>query len=74
MMSKMVVGWLWLEMAKTALKTFGDSSGEEDKQFLAGKLQACRYFIDWELGEVEHQAGLLTALDDTCATMQESWF
>ena len=74
MMCKMVVGWLWLEMAQTAQKKFGDSSGEEDKQFLAGKLQACRYFMDWELGEVEHQASLLTALDDTCATMQESWF
>lgn len=74
MMGKMVVGWLWIEMAQKAQCAFGESSGQEDQQFLAGKLQACRYFIDWELGEIEHQASLLTTLDDTCSTMQQNWF
>jgi len=74
MMGKMVVGWLWLEMAQKASERFASSGSEEDQQFLAGKLQACQYFINWELGEVEHQAQLLTQLDDTCASMQADWF
>jgi len=74
LMGKMVVGWLWIEMAQKAVATFSDSESEEDQTFLAGKLQACKYFIDWELGEVEHQAKLLTSLDDTCSSMKQDWF
>jgi len=74
LMGKMVVGWLWIEMAQKAVATFANSESEEDQTFLAGKLQACKYFIDWELGEVEHQAKLLTSLDDTCSSMKQDWF
>jgi len=74
LMGKMVVAWLWLEQACVAHAQFGDSQVQADQDFLAGKLQACRYFITWELGEVEHQAQLLTQLDDTCLAMQADWF
>lgn len=74
LMSKMVVGWLWLEMADKAVDTFGDSETDEDKQFLAGKLQAAQYFIRWELAEIDHQAKLLTSFDTTCLDMQADWF
>ena len=74
MMGKMVVAWLWIEMAEKAIRVFGESQSEEDKQFMAGKLQACKYFIEWELGEIEHQAQLLTSLDDTCSSMEKEWF
>lgn len=74
MMGKMVVGWLWLDMASKAFKCFGTSHSTADQQFLAGKLQACRYFIRWELGEIEHQASLLSNFDETCSGMQAEWF
>lgn len=74
MMGKMVVAWLWLEMADKAIGEFSDSGSEEDQQFLAGKLQTCKYFIEWELGEIESQSSLLTELNDTCLTMQADWF
>lgn len=74
MMGKMVVAWLWIEMASVAQQKLGDSSNQEDQDFVAGKVQACRYFIDWELGEIEHQAELLKSLDSTCSDMQENWF
>ena len=74
MMGKMVIGWLWLEMADKAIDTFGASAAEDDQQFLAGKLQAARYFIRWELPEIEHQAKLLAGFDDTCTTMNPDWF
>ena len=74
MMGKMVVAWLWLEMAEKAILAFSDSESEDDQQFLAGKLQTCKYFIEWELGEITTQSQLLMELNDTCLDMQESWF
>jgi butyryl-CoA dehydrogenase len=74
MMGKMVVAWLWLEMADKAITAFAESNSDEDQQFLAGKLQTCQYFIEWELGEVSSQSRLLTELNSTCADMQETWF
>jgi len=74
MMGKIVVAWLWLEMAEKALTSFSSSESEDDKHFLAGKLQACKYFIEWELGEIDSQSKLLIELNSTCADMQSDWF
>ncbi|MDX1693182.1 MAG: acyl-CoA dehydrogenase [Ketobacteraceae bacterium] len=74
MMGRLVVGWLWLEMASRALTRFSTSDSEEDQHFLAGKLQAARYFILWELPEIKHQSQLLKTLDSCCAEMQPEWF
>ncbi|WP_288688558.1 acyl-CoA dehydrogenase [uncultured Acinetobacter sp.] len=74
MMGKVIISWLWLDMANKAVATFQQSELEEDQNFMAGKLQAAQYFIRWELPEIEHQAQLLNELDDTCLNMQESWF
>ncbi len=80
MFGKIVVAWLWLEMADKAIDTFADSmektdaSSIEDQNFLVGKLQAARYFIRWELPKIEHQAQLLQTLDSTCLDMQSDWF
>lgn len=74
MMGKMIVAWLWLEMADKAIESFSGSDTAEDKMFLAGKLQAAQYFIRWELPKVEHQANLLQGFDNTCMSMQADWF
>ena len=74
MMGKMVVAWLWIEMADKAIESFSDSTSGENQQFLAGKLQAAQYFIRWELPKVEHQANLLQGFDETCMAMQANWF
>ena len=74
MMGKMVVAWLWVEMADKAIERFADSTLIEDEQFLAGKLQAAQYFMRWELPKVQHQANLLQGFDDTCMAMQADWF
>ncbi|ASP39234.1 acyl-CoA dehydrogenase [Bacterioplanes sanyensis] len=68
MMGRCVIGWLWLEMAEKAL------SSELADEFIHGKLQTARYFIRWELPEIEHQAQLLCGLDTTCMDMQNHWF
>ena len=70
MFGKVVVSWLWLEMAEKALR----HSASLDSDFVAGKVRAAQYFIRWELPEIEHAANLLTAFDDTCAGMNNDWF
>ncbi len=74
MMGKMVVAWLWIEMADKAIESLADSTSAEDQQFLAGKLQAAQYFVRWELPKVEHQANILQGFDETCMAMQADWF
>jgi len=74
MMGKIVVAWLWLEIADKAIRTFSSSESEDDQKFLAGKIQACKYFIEWELGEVSSQSEILCELNSTCADMQADWF
>lgn len=72
MLGKTVVGWLWLKMADKALDAVAESSHHKDQSFVADKLQAVRYFIRWELPEVELQARLLQGFDRTCLDMQHS--
>ncbi|WP_353142470.1 acyl-CoA dehydrogenase [Acinetobacter pragensis] len=74
MMGKIIIAWLWLEMANQAVLKYSGSSHAEDQHFMAGKVQAAQYFIRWELPEIEHYAQLLNQLDDTCLNMQADWF
>ncbi|TNC79539.1 MAG: acyl-CoA dehydrogenase [Oleiphilus sp.] len=74
MMGRLVIAWLWLEMADKALQRFSDSNVEEDQQFLNGKLQAARYYLRWELPQVSQQAQLLKSFDRSCIDMQNTWF
>lgn len=74
MMGKIIIAWLWLEMANQVVLKYSGSSHAEDQHFMAGKVQAAQYFIRWELPEIEHYAQLLNQLDDTCLNMQADWF
>ncbi len=74
MMGKLIISWLWLDIANKAFVHFKDSTHADDQNFLAGKLQAARYFIRWELPEIEQQAKILMSFDDTCLNMQAEWF
>lgn len=74
MMGKMVVAWLWIEMADKAIEGFADSDVDDDQAFLAGKLQAAQYFMRWELPKIHHQANLLQGFDDACLAMKADWF
>ena len=45
-----------------------------DTALLHGKLAACRYFIRYELPRVAAWLHVVETRDDTCRTMDESWF
>jgi acyl-CoA dehydrogenase len=69
----MVVAWIWLEQA---LLSVGKSGADftHDKDFYQGKLQACRYFFNWELPKVHQQLDLLESIDTTTLDMRDEWF
>jgi len=62
-----VVAWIWLEQALVAAHAAPDD-------FYRGKLQACRYFYNWELPTVHPQLDLLASLDTTTLDMRDGWF
>jgi alkylation response protein AidB-like acyl-CoA dehydrogenase len=68
-----VVAWLWLEQALVASRNLPNALGD-DKNFYLGKLQACRYFFQWELPKVQQQLELLASIDTTTLDMQDAWF
>lgn len=68
-----VVAWMWLEQALVAGKAVTTATGD-DKNFYLGKLQACRYFFQWELPKVPQQLDLLASIDTTTLDMQDAWF
>ena len=45
-----------------------------DRNFYRGKLQACAFFLRWELPKTKQWAELLDGLDQTCLDMQNEWF
>jgi len=68
-----VVAWLWLRQALAAAAALSRASGA-DTDFYRGKLQACRYFFDWELPKTRAQHELLRRVDRTCLEMRDEWF
>jgi butyryl-CoA dehydrogenase len=73
LMGHIVVAWIWLQQALPAAAKIDRTTGEE-QAFYRGKLQACRYFFNWELPKTQAQHRLLNSLDSTCFEMQDEWF
>jgi len=63
-----VLAWVWLEVALCAQA----SSAPDDLR--QGKLAAARYFFRYELPRVPAWLKVVETRDDTCRSMQESWF
>ncbi|MFL0578779.1 acyl-CoA dehydrogenase [Dietzia sp. 179-F 9C3 NHS] len=65
-----VIAWMWLEQVLALGPRLEDSSDA----FAAGKLQAARYFLRWELPTVDAQLDLLASGDRTTLDMDPDWF
>lgn len=61
-----VIAWIWLEQMLAAAGKEGD--------FYRGKRQAGVWFFSWELPKTWQWLDLLASLDDSCLTMENSWF
>ncbi len=66
-----IVAWIWLEQALVAARKLDVGT---DADFYNGKLQACRYFFNWELAKVPPQLELLASIDTTALDMRDAWF
>lgn len=77
-MSSIVVSWIWLRQAGKAEQLLAaiaqDDSQKEKQNYYKGKLQAAKYFIDWELPSIKRDIELLTANNSVCTDMQDDWF
>jgi len=65
-----VIAWIWLDVALAAQARLGQ--GRDD--LMNGKLAAARYFFRYELPRIEAWLKVVESRDDTCRTMEESWF
>ena len=72
---QIVVSWMWIRQAITAEAALnaGDLS-TDDESFYRGKLQAAKYFIDWELTLTDRDFKILNSMSGSCSDMQEAWF
>jgi alkylation response protein AidB-like acyl-CoA dehydrogenase len=68
----LVVAWQWLEQAMVAHAAAPASAADAD--FYAGKRQAARYFLRWELPRIGPMLDLLDAIDTTTLDMRDAWF
>ncbi|MEH6565693.1 MAG: acyl-CoA dehydrogenase [Halopseudomonas sp.] len=69
----MVIGWRWLQQAVHAQNGL-NSGNPADHDFYQGKLQAARYFLNWEVPSCHHDLNVLENRDLTCYDMQDAWF
>ncbi|NQV20654.1 MAG: acyl-CoA dehydrogenase [Rhodospirillales bacterium] len=68
MVGTVVMAWMWITQALVAVRALPLAKGD-DVHFYQGKIQACRYFLRWELPKTEAEADLLESLDSTCLDM-----
>jgi len=69
-----VVGWLWLSQAVVAARSLAAGAAGDDGAFYRGKLQACRWFVRWELPKLGAWLAVLDPIDRTALDMDEAWF
>jgi alkylation response protein AidB-like acyl-CoA dehydrogenase len=72
---QIVMSWIWIRQAivAEACLVAGELS-EQDKAFYLGKVQAAKYFVNWELPSIQRDFSLLNDMDSSCADMQTEWF
>jgi len=71
---RVLVGWLWLRMARVSSQALDAGAQGSEADFYHGKLQAARYFMDWELAGIDAQAQLLISANRSSFDMQNHWF
>jgi len=67
------IGWMWLRQARVAAARLRENKTGETAQFLQGKLAACRYFIENELGRVRHWLEIVASPAVDILEIEPSW-
>ncbi len=79
-----VVSWIWIRQASKAEQLLqampaadakdGSYDNADQRNFYQGKIQAAKYFIDWELPTIKRDIELLINDNAVCTDMQAAWF
>ena len=72
--ASIVLSWIWIRQASKAEQLLSTTQDAEQQNFYKGKIQAAKYFIDWELPLVKRDIELLTNTNSVCTDMQTEWF
>ncbi|MER1973509.1 MAG: acyl-CoA dehydrogenase C-terminal domain-containing protein, partial [Psychrobacter alimentarius] len=72
--ASIVVAWIWIRQASKAEQLLGNTDDTEQQNFYQGKIQAAKYFIDWELPLIKRDIAILTNNNAVCTDMQAAWF
>ena len=68
-----VLAWIWLDVATVALQG-ASGAAAADPGFVAGKVQACHYFFDYELPKIAAWLAVVASRNPVCREMQDAWF
>lgn len=71
--SSLVMSWIWIRQANVAEKAL-ENCEAADKNYYLGKIQAAKYYVNWELPLIQRDLGILNDLDASCSEMQPDWF
>ncbi len=71
---RVVLAWMWLKQGQTAQRAVLRSKQEGDLDYYRGKLQAMRFFFEWELPAAEAQWRLLEQVGRSAYDMRDAWF
>ncbi|AVD90047.1 acyl-CoA dehydrogenase [Pseudomonas sp. SWI44] len=71
---RVLVGWVWLRQALIAERALLDGAAELESDFYRGKLHTAKYYMEWELVQLQGIAQLLCAGNSACHDMQNRWF
>jgi butyryl-CoA dehydrogenase len=61
-------------MATAASRALSAGASAPDADFYRGKLQAARYYVEWELPVVRSQCELLRSVNAVPLEMRDGWF
>ena len=70
----LVLSWQWLSISLAVLEVQARDDDSYGAAFLQGKLQAARYFHEFELPKIGAWLDLVASRNSTCLDMQEEWF
>jgi alkylation response protein AidB-like acyl-CoA dehydrogenase len=70
---RVAVAWIWLRQGRVATLALKGASMEATDHY-CGKLQAMRFFFQWELPQAECHWRLLSSVDRSAYDMRDEWF
>ncbi|WP_298632684.1 acyl-CoA dehydrogenase [uncultured Umboniibacter sp.] len=74
MFGNVVLAWIWLRQGVISQAALTAETHEDEQNFYQGKLQAMKFFFEYQLIKNSASAKLLKSLNATTFEMQEAWF